>query len=590
MRPYAITTASILALIAITFVVNQNALTGYWRFDDGWLLDYASRFSPSDYFFVPAITRGYSLNNLTPFNPLLYDLNLWLFGVSPQGFYIQHLALMAGCAVMTFLLLRIWLRPGFALFGAVLFLLGAPSLIVSQQLMVGHYLAGLLFSLLALYAFVRSLERESAWLALLAALCYLLATACKEIYVPLPISLLFIQKASAKRRLLHSLPMYLWVACYSLWRYSVLGGFIGGYQGLTHEAEWSMSLLQFVEIPQLLFGATPLGTLVMLVILGLFCYTAMRGRLNLALLALSACAVLLPLVPLLGSPGITRPDRYLFLPWWLLCMLCTIILAQLPTRRYPYRLALSLLLLGAVTVHAQQVMSDVRPRLAVFDTIYRLFASPAPDSVYLSRNPNAYHQDTVLNGLRNAINRVSGSTLQRIGILTHRESLSRVDASRRTIVHYDQSCACIRELDQRVIEQAGSQRVKAPELLAITLSPPFPPLFDPAQGAIEKISVEASDLRITGWTGLPREDLEQQFLVITPSKPKQTQLSRRRIETESDRIQRYGFDLRISFHDEPSAITAKTQLCLLTRSMLTPVKLIRGAEHSGCGGFLKSQP
>jgi hypothetical protein len=309
----------------------------------------------------------------------------------------------------------------------------------------------------------------------------------------------------------------------------------------------------------------------------------------LALLVVSAFAVLLPLLPLLGSPGITRPDRYLFLPWWLIAILCAITLANLPTWRFPYRAGLALLLIWAVAVHAQQVMRDVRPRLAVFDTTYRLFASPAPDTVFLSSNPNAYHQDTVLNGLRNALNRVNGSTLQRIGILTQRQNLSRINISNHAIVHYDQSCACLRLFDEGISNQDGAQPAKAPELLAVSLSPPFPPLFDHAEGAIEQLRVDGSKLRLTGWTGLPREDLEQQFLLITPGKPEQTQLSSHRIEDENHRIARYAFDLRISFHDEASAISAKSQLCLLTRSMLTPVKLIPGTEHSGCGGFLKSQ-
>ncbi|MBW9274995.1 MAG: hypothetical protein K1563_15045, partial [Candidatus Thiodiazotropha sp. (ex. Lucinisca nassula)] len=80
-RPHVTTSISILVLLAVTFLANQSALSAFWRFDDGWLLDYASRFSPSDYFLNPAITRGYSLNNLTPFNPFIYDMNLWLLGV-----------------------------------------------------------------------------------------------------------------------------------------------------------------------------------------------------------------------------------------------------------------------------------------------------------------------------------------------------------------------------------------------------------------------------------------------------------------------------------------------------------------------------
>ncbi|MEW8070024.1 MAG: hypothetical protein AB2826_06350 [Candidatus Thiodiazotropha sp.] len=587
-RPHVTTSISILALLAVTFLANQSALSAFWRFDDGWLLDYASRFSPSDYFLNPAITRGYSFNNLTPFNPFIYDVNLWLFGVSPRGFYTQHLTVMAGCAITTFLLLRIWLAPGFALAGAVLFLIGAPSLIVSQQLMVGHYLAGLMFCTLSIHAYIRSVERESWWLGLAALLFYMLATACKEIYVPLPITLLFIHKATLGRRIMHAAPMLGWTLCYTLWRYLVLGSLIGGYETLSHGNSWPEKLSQLVGIPQLLFGSAPLNIAVMGAVVALVSYTLYKRRLNLPLTAVVAVAVLLPMVPLLGVPGITRPDRYLFLPWWLISIFCAVAMANLPPSRYPYRMGIGLCLILGATIHAYQVRSNVQHKLHGFDTVYRLFTSQAPDTVYFSSNKNAYHQETVLNGIRNALNRVHGTRLQRVGILTKRENITRLNNSNISVVQYDPSCNCIREIKDRIPDSGVSRHSEQPEVLEVSLSPPYPPLFEYATGEIEHLRVEGNNLYIKGWTDLRNEDIEQQFLIVTPDKSEQTRLTSIKTDTQNRLMQRYRFDLRLSYRDEIAAELSRSSICLLTRSMLTPVRLIRDPNHHDCNGFLSS--
>jgi hypothetical protein len=577
----------IFSLVAIAFLINQSALSGFWRFDDGWLLDYASRFRPADYFLVPAVTRGYSFNNLTPFNPLLYDINLWLFGVSPRGFYVQHLSLMAGCAAATFLLLRIWLSPGFAFTGALLFLIGAPSLIVSQQLMVGHYLAGLLFSILCIHAFVRGVERGSGWLAAIAALLYLFATACKEIYVPLPLVLLFMPKATLRKRILHSLPLFAWTLCYAVWRYLVLGGFIGGYGGNSQAVTWNQMLAQIAGIPQLLLGDTPMGIAAMVLLIALFGYALISGRFRLPLVVACAAAVALPLLPLLGYPGITRADRYLFLPWWLVSVTTALIIANLPAWRFHYRMGIGLLLTLVVASHSYQVMGRVQPRLDEFDTSYRLFASPAKNTVFFSTNKNAYHQDTVLNGLRNALNRVDDIGLQRIGILTRKEDIPLL-ASSLSIVHYEQSCNCIRNLGTAAGDKPVAEKDRLPEILVVTLSPPYPPLFDPADGKIEQFENDGKNLRIAGWTQQPPGDIEQQLLLVTPINPQQRRISARHIDAPDRHTQRQGFELRLSYPDERSAAAAQSRLCLLTRSMLTPVRLIPGLNDNNCSEFLRT--
>ncbi|KRC20589.1 hypothetical protein, partial [Acidovorax sp. Root217] len=60
----------------------------------------------------------------------------------------HHLLSLACAAGGLYLLLRHWLGRWQALTPAALLLIGAPSVHMAQQLMVGHYLDGLLFACL----------------------------------------------------------------------------------------------------------------------------------------------------------------------------------------------------------------------------------------------------------------------------------------------------------------------------------------------------------------------------------------------------------------------------------------------------------
>ncbi|MET0091454.1 MAG: hypothetical protein ABW068_15800 [Candidatus Thiodiazotropha sp.] len=379
-----ITTLLYLAgILALTVLLNISALGGYWRFDDGYLLDYASRFSPWDYFFDPAITRGYSLNNLTPFNPLIFDLNLSLFGFQPLGFYAQHLMTLAACGMASFFLLRLWIPGSLAFFGSACFLAGAPTLFVAQQLMVGHYIAGLMFAIIATYFYARSLLHQNWRPALLSALFYILASSCKEIYFPLPFVVVFFNMGGWRRRFLHALPMFLWSFAYLAWRTHTLGSLVGGYDSGPREFSILKVLSAYLGIPQLLLGGPVTGIGMMLVLLVMTTYLGVLRRLNPLLLIVAVLAVLLPLAPLTHFPGLSQPNRYLLLPWWLISIFLSFAIGQLPR---PGTALKSLMLSGVIALALSQawhIQSQQQPKLERFDTVYRFFLNAPPRSALL---------------------------------------------------------------------------------------------------------------------------------------------------------------------------------------------------------------
>lgn len=86
-------------LISVALVMHSSALDNFWRFDDGWLLGFASCYAPWEYFFVLAVTREISYAFVTPWHPLIYDINLALFGLNPVGHYAHQLSALILAAI-----------------------------------------------------------------------------------------------------------------------------------------------------------------------------------------------------------------------------------------------------------------------------------------------------------------------------------------------------------------------------------------------------------------------------------------------------------------------------------------------------------
>ncbi len=303
----------------LTIFLFQDALDGYWRFDDGFHLLFAVEYSPLQYFFDPTITRAQSGANVTPWNAFFYDINLSLFGFDPKGFYLHLLLLIIATALALYFLLRIWLPLPSSLLGVILFLLGKPTLYMAHELMCGHYLTGMLFSLLSLIFFIHYIRHGNYFKLFASLLLYALAITCKEIYVPLVAILLFIPAGHYKQRILALLPFALIVISYAFWRHAILGAWIGGYKS-GGEINYSLIVEQLINIPFVLFSEQGLG-LIAIVSITILSLAALKKRsFNIPLTLASLFIILIPLIPLILSASISQPGRYLFLPWVAICI------------------------------------------------------------------------------------------------------------------------------------------------------------------------------------------------------------------------------------------------------------------------------
>lgn len=433
-----------LLLALATYALHGSALDGYWRFDDGANLLFAVQLDPWQYFFSPALTLAQSGANVTPWNAFFYGINLALFGTHLEGHYAHLLALIWAASWASVLLLRLWLPLPFALLGACLFLMGAPTVLVAQQLMVGHYATGLVFSVLSLLALMHGVRRRRAGLFWLGAGLYLLATTCKEVYVPLVGLVPFLLPGNCRQRLRASLPYLLVAGLYFVWRYSVLGTLIGGYS-TDHPVDALARLQQFARVPLLLFGDNRWGYLGIAGVAVSIGWAIRLRAFPWRIVLVSLLLLLAPLLPLTALAAVNAPDRYLYAVWWALSMLTAVLLARLArTSRLAWPLALMIVL--PVLVQYQNTRTAIGPDLRMNDTLYRAAMASTAGQAILAPAPAQYYAKVLSFAI------IAQGILQpgqsRGKIIAGDESLEDIRADDQ-ILAYEPACDCMRDAGAR---------------------------------------------------------------------------------------------------------------------------------------------
>ncbi len=459
--------AALLALLLAACLLNIGLAEGYWRWDDPQTLLHLHRFPILDDFLRPEIWQQFSPANLTPWLMVSFEVDLILFGLEPAAFYRHQLLALLAVIIALYACQRQWLSSGYALAGTALFLAGAPVVYVSEQLMTRHYLEGLLFCLLALYFFVRSLRQGGRVAIAASVLFYALAVTAKEIYVPLVVLLPFLPVGTLRQRALRVLPFVLVALAYTLWRGYMLDSVSGGY---VQSSEYLSAaflgevLASFMGFPALLFGSFwPAFVLLYLLLLGSYVVVC-RSRLLLS--ALIVLLVVVPLVPLVRSPGILAPDRYLLLLWTVLCFSVAFYAQQLQRalsdagRLSPVvAIGCSLpVLLSVALVHAVHTRQAVRAVAAEFDTQGR-FIWANGDDVALLPSPNLLSSFWYVRGLEDLKSRLgsgSGSPLPIVDEIY-------LSADLTILMAWDAGCACLQDISADVARRIEQHQARLRE-------------------------------------------------------------------------------------------------------------------------------
>ncbi len=184
--------------------------------------------------------------------------------------------------------------------------------------MTRHYLEGMLFALLAMLAFVYALRQQRMLWAFAGALAYALALTAKEIYAPLVLLVFVIPPVNnLVTRLRLASPFILVAILYMFWRQHMLGSMIGGYASANTIMSFR-SVTGMIEavsrFPEFIFG--PLWKLPTLLFCSTLALSLFKRASIIPVAIVLIIGVFVPLVPLITFPGISGPDRYLFLFWY----------------------------------------------------------------------------------------------------------------------------------------------------------------------------------------------------------------------------------------------------------------------------------
>jgi hypothetical protein len=327
----------LLGYVAVAALAYGRAVRLSWCCDDTQVLLHAWRYAPWRYFIEPEAWRALVPFSLTPWLSLSHRIDLGLFGFDPAAFYAHQLLMLAAGAWLIHLLAA---RPFGHLAGAVgglLFLAGAPVAQASEQLMVRHYVEGLVALLATLWLVREQALHPRAWRAVAVALCFAVAASAKEVYLPLGLTALLVAPGPLRTRLRAAWPVGLVMVLYVPWRVYMLGDLLGGY---TPPAELQQArslvdvLAPFAAVPPLLFSRPMVALIAIATLVGLAGLAFWAGRTGVGVagprvrrapqrLAGWAAAHLLvvallwaPLLPLTVYPGIgPGSERYFFAVW-----------------------------------------------------------------------------------------------------------------------------------------------------------------------------------------------------------------------------------------------------------------------------------
>nr|HDN01023.1 hypothetical protein [Deltaproteobacteria bacterium] len=333
-----------LCLGAVPLFIYGPNLPIWWIGDDTQILKHVASQSFWEYFLVPSVWQELSPYNLTPWVDALYDLDLFLFGLRPAIFCLHHLLICALLIVTTYYFLRLWLNRHWAFAASFIFVFSPCYANNVYFLMTRHYVEGLLWSLLAIIFYIKALRDQRPVLAYWGALFYLIATLCKEIYVPLVLLLPVwpeedfggnrsgcIQVFS--KRLFYFLPFVLMAGAYTFYRRWMLGNWIGGYGDLAPSRTDFSALLNDISHFLLANNTWLIVVIVPFAIWGICGGRSDRWKLKCFVLLV----VLLSVAPLLDLGGFLC-RRHLFLPTFLLLIAVSIGMSRLWRQRLTGRL------------------------------------------------------------------------------------------------------------------------------------------------------------------------------------------------------------------------------------------------------------
>jgi|GEM_PF-4691982 len=579
-------------LLVVVVVFHHSALSGSWRWDDGMHLLHTTQYAWSSVFIDPEVLRSVSGNQFAPWNLFLYYINGALFGADAHFYYAHHLLSLFAGAAGVYALLRQWLPARHAWVAPALLLTGVPTFQMAQQLMVGHYLYGLLFATAGLIFLIRAVHARDVSpgtalaLSLASAMFYGLACLCKEIYVPWILMWLVIPwvlKSSLKRMVVHVVPAMLVALAYTLVRLRLFGGAEGYYGGGARSWEAISVIQSLSSIPGALFGDGIRGLASLMLVL--LAWIA-GSRKSFAWALMSASALLITLVPLVFLASSNPPwdihARYLWAPWLLICL----VWAAPWNGAIPRMRAIACLLFAGLV--GWQVVS-VRPvdqqREAMFDAHSRMVLQQSSKVTHWA--PADFNGSSYMTFVTYAVHegfRRSGHAGDDPPKLLRTIPDHSVDQTATQV--WDARCNCFRPFSTLSPDEghAALARMRAEKGMLI---PGVHPLADAYQGPTPEMRVDGNRLHVTGTAASEGAGHVLLLAGWAPSRLVSSRVTTDSSDQSAGKTMNYNIVLESSSPD--AAQRTRQQLCMLMQSQTHPhsfVALDSEAPTTSCRKLL----
>lgn len=580
-----ITAAALLLLT--TCAMHLGALDVFWSGDDGFHLDNATRLWPSEYFFSPKISAEVSGNSISPWNPFTYAISIALFGLDPRGHHLHHLVVLYLSSIATYALLRRWTGCIPAIVAALLFLVGRPTVLISHELMNGHYLYGLLFGILSAHGFVSYLRTKSQKLLLASSVFFLMAMACKEIYVLLPVALAVLPESNWRRRAYGLIPFGILLILYAYWRFLAFGSFLGPRWDHTSSIA---SYGQLFSIYEMFYGVGTAsdiagfttGTGVLLLSL-----VGWRNNRNL-FVPICLALILFPLLPLAATQWLTTGNgRYGYLFWWAIGVGIGFAISQYvgSVRSVIVVSAFFIFILAARTAIQQSDSLHHAPGTQY----YRFIAESVGRDILLLGENGRIWLAALLNGYKNAEHRVNPLAPQRAEVVSY--PVQPVDGEPLAIRLFRRD-----RVDGQIHEATSPHEVKAwnDELRDavdfLVLRPPYGVASTFASGGyVDQINLDlAGDaIEIVGW--IPFSDADRTaFSVITPFPILKTKVTRSILRldvsevTKNPSLAHSGFSVTLTYGSRVAAQASMDLVCVVATSPLAQPTVLSNPFNRHC--------
>lgn len=547
-----------------------------------------------DVFLDPKVLLSVSGNQFAPWNLLLYYINGALFGADVRLYYAHHLVSLWAAAAALYALLRQWLPTSRAWLAPGLLLIGVPAFQMAQQLMVGHYLDGLVFASLGLLVHIRAVKAygthssKTAALSFSSALLYGLACLCKEIYVLwilLWVVVSWMLTPSPRKVAACTMPALLVALAYTIARLQVFGGVGGYYGGSTNSWEPAHLLQSMVSLSGALFGEGVRGLVpALLAVVALF-----AGNRSLHTRARVVCAsalivVLVPLVFLAASnPPWELHTRYLWAPWLLVCLIWAIPWTG-AFRRMQW---IACLLFAIFTLWQVAILRPADQKIeALFDAHSRMLLQPPPGVTHWM--PGEFNSPGYLTfvsySAQEAWRRSGHSHGGSPKLLKSIPSNLEERAATRV---WDASCQCFQSLVALTPDALSATSVQLKSNKGMLL-PGVHPLADEYQGPTPEMRVEGRYLLVSRTAA---SEGGGHILILagwSPSKLIASQLMSQ-VSTDKPGTHLMRFNISLEAKDAATAQQVRDQLCVLTHSQIHPytfVALDAAAPSTACRKLL----